>query len=223
MAAEPLDADAINRHPLDVRIVHWIVATSFILLALSGLALYYPGLFFLAGILGGGETARMLHPWIGVVLGCGYLYLFLRFVAVCVWGPGDTEWMLRLPDVMADREENLPEIGKFNPGQKLYFWGMAVLLVVLLLTGILIWDAYFATLTSIETQRWAVLIHSIAAVLAILAFIIHVHMATWEAGSVRAMIVGTVTVGWAWKHHRRWLRETVAAGGKDLNTPTRAR
>jgi len=47
-------------------------------------------------------------------------------------------------------------------------------------------------------------------VLAILGFVIHVHMVTWEPGTLRAMISGTVTGGWAWKHHRKWLREIVA-------------
>ena len=119
-------------------------------------------------------------------------------------------WMVRLSDVMAGREEKLPEIGKFNAGQKLYVWGMAILIVVLLVSGVIIWKVYFGTLTPIEMQRYAVLVHSLVAVLAILGFIIHVHMVTWEPGKLGAMIRGTVTPGWAFKHHRKWLREVAA-------------
>jgi formate dehydrogenase subunit gamma len=213
MAASPTTAETtVRRHALDVRIAHWIVAIAFILLALSGLALSYPSLFFLTGVLGGRESARMLHPWIGVVLAIGYLYLFIRFVGNCLWSvPEDNVWMAHLGDVMARRDENLPEVGKFNPGQKLYFWGMALLIVVLLITGIITWHAYFDATTTIPTQRVAVLLHSIAAILAIIAFIVHVHMGTWEAGTLRGMTRGTVTGGWAWKHHRKWLRQVAAA------------
>jgi formate dehydrogenase subunit gamma len=224
MATSPTAAaeTTVRRHALDVRIVHWIVAISFILLALSGLALFYPGLYFLTGLFGGGETARMLHPWIGLVLAVGYLDLFIRMVGSCLWSaPEDNIWMGRLIDVMRNREEGLPEIGKFNPGQKLYFWAMALLIVVLLVTGIITWHAYFGALTSIPTQRVAVLLHSIAAVLAIIAFIVHVHMGTWEAGTLRAMTRGTVTGGWAWKHHRKWLRQVAIAqhGKSDVRAP----
>lgn len=212
----------LRRHALDVRIAHWIVALAFILLALSGLALFYPGFFFLTALFGGGETARLLHPWIGLVLAIGYLYLFVRMVGSCLWAaPEDNLWMGRLADVMARREENLPEVGKFNPGQKLYFWAMALLVAALLVTGIITWQAYFSGLTAIPTQRVAVVLHSILAILAILAFIIHVHMGTWVAGSLRAMIRGTVTGGWAWKHHRKWLRQVVAArrGKPNIGAP----
>jgi formate dehydrogenase subunit gamma len=54
--------------------------------------------------------------------------------------------------------------------------------------------------------------HSIAAILAILAFIVHVHMVTWERGTLRAMTRGAVTAGWGWKHHRKWLREVGRKG-----------
>ena len=189
---------------------HWVAAVSFILLGLSGFALFFPGFFFMTALFGGGETARFLHPWIGLVLVLSYLVLFVRFFSACLWKKEDTTWVLRAPDVFAGREENLPEFGKFIAGQKMYFWGMALLFVVLLVSGVIIWQAYFGSLTPIAVQRLAALTHSIFAVLAILGVIFHVHMVTWEPGTLRAMISGTVTGGWAWKHHRKWLREVVA-------------
>ena len=88
--------------------------------------------------------------------------------------------------------------------------GMAILFVLLLVSGLIIWQAYFSTFTPIQVQRYAMLVHSLVAVLAIFGFIIHVHMVTWEPGTLRAMISGTVTPGWAFKHHRKWLREVAA-------------
>ena len=94
---------------------------------------------------------------------------------------------------------------------------MALLVPVLFVTGIVIWDVYFSAYTTIEQQRIAVLIHSLAAIAAIIVWIIHVYAAIWVRGSVRAMTQGYVTPGWAWRHHRKWLRSLAATGspGRD--------
>ena len=57
------------------RIAHWIVAISFVLLALSGLAMFYPPLFWLSNLFGGGDTMRAVHPWIGLVMVVAFLAL----------------------------------------------------------------------------------------------------------------------------------------------------
>jgi formate dehydrogenase subunit gamma len=201
----------VPRHGIFTRLVHWIVAISFILLGLSGLAMFYHGFFFIAGLFGGGEMMRLLHPWFGVVLVVSYLLLFCRFVGACLPAAGDGEWLAKVWDAIAGREENLPEVGKFNAGQKLYFWAMGLLIVVLAVSGIMIWNRYFAGATSLAIQRVALLVHGFAAAAVILAFIVHVHMVTMEPGTFRAMVGGKVTGGWAWKYHRKWLREIAAA------------
>ncbi len=99
-----------------------------------------------------------------------------------------------------------PRLAQFNAGQKFVFWAMALLIPVLFLTGLVIWEVYFSAYTSIETQRVALLIHSLAAIAAIIVWIIHVYAAIWVRGSMRAMTQGWVTPGWAWRHHRKWLR-----------------
>jgi formate dehydrogenase subunit gamma len=91
---------------------------------------------------------------------------------------------------------------------------MALLVPGLFVTGILIWDAYFSVYTTIETQRVALLIHSLAAIAAILVWIVHVYAAIWVRGSVRGMTQGYVTPGWAWRHHRKWLRRLAATGSR---------
>ena len=110
------------------------------------------------------------------------------------------------------RRGRRPRVGRFNAGQKFVFWAMALLIPVLFLTGIAIWEVYFSTYTSIETQRVALLIHSLAAIAAIIVWIIHVYAAIWVRGSMRAMTQGWVTPGWAWRHHRKWLRRLAATG-----------
>ena len=57
--------------------------------------------------------------------------------------------------VLVNEEEGLPELGRFNAGQKFVFWSMALLVPVLFVTGIMIWDVYFSAYTTIEQQRVA--------------------------------------------------------------------
>src|SRR5260370_16450547 len=79
---------------------------------------------------------------------------------------------------------------------------MALLVPVLLLTGLVIWDVYFSAYTTIEQQRIAVLIHCLAAAAAIIIWIIHVYAPIWVRGSARTMTPGYATPGWAWRHPR---------------------
>lgn len=212
----------VDRYTAGARVNHWITATSLVLLAISGLALFHPRLFFLSGLFGGGPLVRIIHPWIGVVLFFSFLGLFLRFWKANLWKREDGTWLARIRDVLAAHEEKLPEVGKYNAGQKFVFWSMSVLIIVLITSGVIIWDQYFFEYTSIEQKRWAVLIHSIAAILAISVWIIHVYAAIWVRGTISAMTRGSVTGGWAWRHHRKWLRELVAKSSRDKSGRTPA-
>ncbi len=200
----------VDRYTTAARINHWITAISLILLALSGLSLFHPRLFFLTKLFGGGEATRAIHPWIGVVLFFSFLGLFIRFWRLNLWRAEDGTWMRRIRDVLSKRDENLPELGKYNAGQKLVFWGMTILIVILILSGLVAWDEYFAQYTTIDQKRVAILVHAIAAIAAILIWIAHVYAAIWVRGTVRGMVRGDVTGGWAWRHHRKWLREKAA-------------
>jgi formate dehydrogenase subunit gamma len=161
---------------------------------------------------GGGQTTRAIHPWIGVVLFFSFGGLFIRFWRANLWKAEDGTWLARLRDVLSGHEERLPEVGKYNAGQKAVFWLMSILIIVLISSGLVMWDQYFYGYTTIEQKRIAVLVHSAAAVIIICVWIVHVYAAIWVRGTIGAMTRGQVTGGWAWRHHRKWLRELV--GGK---------
>jgi len=199
----------VDRYTAGARVNHWITAISLVLLALSGLALFHPSLFFLTGLFGGGQWTRTIHPWIGVVLFVSFLGLFFRFWHANLWRAEDGTWLARLRDVIGGHEERLPEVGKYNAGQKVVFWSMSLLIIVLIVSGFLIWDQYFAPYSTIETKRIAVLVHALAAIAIICVWIVHVYAAIWVRGTIGAMTKGQVTGGWAWRHHRKWLRELV--------------
>lgn len=200
----------VDRYTTGARINHWITAASLVLLAISGLALFHPSLYWLTGLFGGGPNTRAIHPWIGVVLFFGFLGLFIRFWKLNLWERTDNVWLGKIRDVLTSNEDNLPEVGKYNAGQKLVFWSMSILIICLITSGIVIWEHYFGGYFSIEQRRVAMLVHAMAAVLAICVWIIHVYAAIWVRGTISAMTRGRVTGGWAWRHHRKWLRELVS-------------
>ncbi|MFT4096091.1 MAG: formate dehydrogenase subunit gamma [Rhodoblastus sp.] len=208
-AVHPGDPVVVDRYTAGARANHWVTAISLIALALSGLALFTPGLFFLTGLFGGGQWTRTIHPWIGVILFFSFSGLFLRFWKANLWRREDGEWLAHTGDLIAGHEEKMPEVGKYNAGQKFVFWGMTLLILALIATGIVIWDQYFYALTSIPTKRLAVLAHAICAVAIICVWIVHVYAAIWVRGTIGAMTKGQVTGGWAWRHHRKWLKELV--------------
>ena len=212
LAKTKIDPITVDRYTAGARINHWITATCLVLLAVSGLALFHPSLFFLTDLFGGGQTTRMIHPWIGVVLFFSFFALFFLFVGQNRWTRSDTIWMMNLGEVLENHEEQheeLVEIGKYNAGQKIVFWSMSLLIIVLISSGLVMWDQYFYDYTTIEQKRIAVLVHSLAAITIICVWIVHVYAAIWVRGTIRGMTRGTVTGGWAWRHHRKWLRELV--------------
>ena len=197
----------IVRYTDSERINHWIVAISFVLAALSGLALFHPALYWLTNFFGGGPWTRILHPFIGCVMAAAFLSMAFRF-----WGrnriePRDKQWLKQWRDVVDNREDKLPEVGKYNGGQKLIFWVLVACMIVLFVTGILFWRPWFADAFPIWLVRLATLLHAAAATVLIIAIIVHVYAAIWTNGSIRSMTRGTVSARWAAKHHRAWFRE----------------
>ena len=202
----------VDRYSATQRINHWITAALFIMLTLSGLSLFHPSLFFLTNLFGGGQDTRAIHPWFGVTLFASFLILFVRFFKTNLPNRDDLLWSKRIKDVVSNRHDRLPELGKYNAGQKLVFWGQSFLIISMLISGVVIWDQYFGTYTTTETKRWALLAHSAAALIAILIIFVHIYAGIWIKGTARAMMRGNVTGGWAYRHHRKWYRKLAAAG-----------
>ena len=195
----------LPRYSASERSNHWVVAITFILLALSGLAFYHPAFFFLSDLLGGGYWARVLHPYIGVVFFVCFAVLALRLARHNAWEAKDAQWLKHFPDVLANREEHLPEVGRYNALQKALFYVLVLSAVGLLLSGIGLWRAWFSL--PVGVVRAAALVHAACAFVAITSIIVHIYAAIWVKGSVGAMTSGKVSRGWARKHHSLWYDE----------------
>ncbi|RQH08950.1 formate dehydrogenase subunit gamma [Paraburkholderia dinghuensis] len=203
------EPNLIVRYTEVERANHWITAIAFVLLALSGLSMFHPAMFWLAAVLGGGQWVRILHPFVGVVMFASFLVLVMRFWHHNYLDSSDVQWLKQYRDVLANREEKLPAPGRYNAGQKLIFFTLVVCLVLLFASGIVIWRRYFSFYFPIEVIRLASVVHALVAFVLIIAIIVHAYAGFWVKGSLGAMTRGTVTWGWARKHHPRWFRESI--------------
>jgi formate dehydrogenase subunit gamma len=201
------DPKSIQRYTPKERGNHWVVAITFVLAAMSGLALFHPSMFFFADLFGGGPWARILHPFIGVVMFLFFCITMVRFWHLNRMTDADRQWMKQIKDVVMNREKNLPEVGKYNAGQKYMFKLMVICIILLLVSGIIMWRPYFAASFPIGINRIAVVVHAVSAVALIIGIIVHIYAAIWVKGTMRAMVRGDVSAAWAKHHHPAWYKE----------------
>ena len=202
MIRDPKD---LRRYSATERANHWTVGICFILLTLSGLAFFHPAFFPLTQLFGGGTWTRILHPFIGIVFALAFVAIFVRFYRLNAMTPTDWEWLSRVREMVDGNDHNMPEQGKYNGGQKAMFWGSALCMLLITVSGVLIWRAYFGF--DVNVVRLAVVVHAAVAALMIALIMVHVYAAIWVKGTIRAMWYGTVTRAWAKQHHRAWYRE----------------
>jgi formate dehydrogenase subunit gamma len=199
----------VRRYAADERYAHWLTAIAFVLVAVSGLALYHPSMYWMSGLLGGGQWTRILHPFIGIFMCVVFFYLALRVWADNRMTDADRKWLGSASDIMAKRPVNVPEPGRYNGGQKVLFKLLVLCMLLLLLSGIALWRPYFAPALPIDVVRWGGLAHAVSAFILIGLVVGHVYMSIWTRGSVRGMIRGTVSRAWARHHHGAWLRQVL--------------
>jgi formate dehydrogenase subunit gamma len=196
----------VKRYAANERWNHWFTAILFVLLAASGLAFFHPAFWSLTAVLGGGESSRYLHPILGVLMFVSFIIFAFQKMGDNLMKSHDWKWMGQIGDVLANRDDRLPEVGKYNAGQKLAYWAMLASMLALMGSGLIIWQQFFSYMFTIETIRTAALVHALSGVVLILTIIVHVYAAIWVKGTIGAMTKGTVSRAWAKHHHPLWYR-----------------
>jgi formate dehydrogenase subunit gamma len=195
----------IERYPFHERICHWLTGFAYLYCLATGLAFYSPYLFWLAVMLGGGPTSRFWHPMVGVVFVIATSWMHRIWRDDVQITAADKEWLDKAKYYVENQDDKIPPQGKFNAGQKIYYWAMFYGAFLLLLSGAFMW---FPENTPRMLRSWMIIIHEGAALITIGAFIIHVYMSVFMVpGSVDAMVHGFVSKNWAKSHHRLWFQQ----------------
>jgi formate dehydrogenase subunit gamma len=198
------DTAKVVRFTLAERMIHWIVALSFLYAALTGLSLWSPRLYWLAAVFGGGVTTRAWHPLGGLLFVAVFAAMFIFWKRQMRLDSDDRRWLRLAHRYAAHDYAALPEAGRFNGGQKSLFWLQSLNGVLLLLSGIVLW---WPESMSRALREAAVLVHPFAGILAIAGLIVHIYMGTAAtSGAFRGMTQGWVKPKWAASHHAKWYR-----------------
>lgn len=208
----------VIRYTLVERVVHAAASVSYVYLLLTGLALWSPGLYWLAVVLGGGFVSRALHPWIGLAFSVAVVWMVAAWQRDMRTTEADKAWRRALPAYIRNEDDKVPPAGRFNFGQKQFFWAMAWSAAALLISGVVLWFPQSVPEALHALRPIAVFVHAAASLVTIAAFIIHVYMGVFVVpGGVRAVTKGDVTASWARHHHALWAADSGsdAALGRD--------
>ena len=200
-----LVGDEIIRHKLSSRIIHWSVAVTFFLSLFTGMPIWTPVFGWMAQFFGGLSVCRVLHPWFGLAFFIASAVEFVDWVGDMHFEPQEKGWWgPKLFRYMRWEVED-EDVGKYNGGQKFFFWTVGLGSVGLLLSGLIMW---FPRSFPQLLREFAFVIHDVTFILFVVAIVFHIYLGTSaEPGTFRSMTRGTVTRKWARLHHSRWYRE----------------
>jgi formate dehydrogenase subunit gamma len=158
------------------RFVHWMTATCFIILALSGLNITF-GKPLLLPFIGPeafttwSEMAKYAHNYLSFPFTIGVVLIFLMWVGGNIPNSVDVEWVKRGGGIVGDDH---PPAYRFNAGQKMIYWIVVIGGGTSAATGYLLLFPFYAA--GIEGMQIAQVIHAVVAMLFIAAMLGHIYI-----------------------------------------------
>lgn len=196
------------------RFVHWMTATCFIILAISGLNITF-GKPLLLPIIGPesftdwSQVAKYAHNYLSFPFTIGVFLIFLMWIAGNIPNRVDVEWLKRGGGIVG---HDHPPAYRFNAGQKMIYWIVVLGGAAVAASGYVLMFPFYGT--DIASMQVAQIAHAVVAVLFVAAMIGHIYIGTvGMEGAFEAMGSGTVDVNWAKEHHNLWLEEEQARAG----------
>ena len=213
----------IVRFTLFERFVHWMTATCFVILAISGLNITFgrPLLLPLIGFeafSGWSQWAKYAHNYLSFPFTIGVVLIFLMWIAGNIPNKVDVAWIKRGGGIVG---HDHPPAYRFNAGQKMIYWIVVIGGGLVAATGYQLMFPFYVS--GIEGMQMAQIIHSVVAVLFVAAMIAHIYIGTiGMEGAFEAMGSGEVDLNWAREHHSLWLDEQSGRTGPNDQRPQTA-
>jgi len=198
----------IERFTYFERAAHWTNATAFVILAVSGLAMAF-GKFILLPVIGGTlfgwltYALKNLHNFVGPVFAVSIVIVMITFVRDNLPRAGDLAWLAKVGGLFSEHE--VPS-HRFNAAEKVIFWiGVFLLGLTAVGSGLVLDKVVPGIEYSRGNMQIAHMIHSVAAVLMMTLFLLHIYLGTIGfKGAFSAMRTGYVDEAWAREHHEYW-------------------
>ena len=190
------------------RLLHWMTATCFILLALSGLNITF-GKPLLLPLMGPeafskfSVAAKYIHDYLSFPFVLGLILIFVLWVRDNIPGRIDVEWLKKAGGFFGHEH---PPARRFNAGQKLVFWTVILTGAAMTVSGFYLIFPFYAA--GIAGMQIAEIIHGVLAMLFVAAILAHIYIGTiGMQGAFDAMGGGEVDLNWAKEHHSLWVEE----------------
>jgi formate dehydrogenase subunit gamma len=195
------------------RLVHWMTAACFIILALTGLNITF-GKSLLLPLLGPegftvwSQWGKYAHNYLSFPFTLGVVLIFLMWIAWNIPSKVDIEWLKEGGGLVGHKH---PPAKRFNAGQKLIYWIVVLGGGAVAASGYLLMFPFYGT--NIADMQVAQVIHGVVAVLFVAAMLGHIYIGTvGMEGAFEAMWDGTVDANWAKEHHSLWAESEAAKG-----------
>ena len=204
----------MERFPPFERLVHWTVAGTFVILAITGLGILF-GKHVLIPIIGHSAfgylmvAGKTIHNYVGPLFALSTVAMIVIWAKDNVWHALDAQWISKAGGLLTG--EHVPS-GRFNFGEKSWFWiGVTILGLTVAASGL------FVNFPNFEQGRadmqTANLIHSIASIVMMALSFGHIYMGTIGVkGAFQSMKTGYVDETWAREHHEQWYVENKKSG-----------
>ena len=195
------------------RLVHWMTAACFILLAISGLNITFgkPLLLPLVGpdaFTAWSQWAKYAHNYLSFPFTLGVFAIFLMWVAWNIPNRGDVEWLKRGGGIVG---HDHPPADRFNAGQKMIYWVVVLGGTAVAVSGYILMFPFYGT--NIAGMQVAQIVHGVAALLFVAVMLAHIYIGTiGMEGAFEGMWDGTVDANWAKEHHRVCLEKETVEG-----------
>lgn len=205
----PRTGRLIERFTSIERMSHWAVAISFLILALTGLTMLF-GKYFVLPVFGHdiygwlAYICKNIHNFVGPVFTVALIVMFVIFVKDNFPQVVDWQWIKKLGGARGHASA-----GRFNAGEKLWFWGGVVFLgLIVSASGFVLNMLVPGILYTRGNMQIAHIIHLVASVLVFSVALGHIYIGTLGMeGAYEAMATGYVDDEWALEHHDLWYED----------------
>jgi formate dehydrogenase subunit gamma len=203
----------VEKYRKSIRVLHWIHSGAFVLLFLTGLVLFIPGLGFLAE----DSWTRLIHrigAAIFVIIPIIYLIINPKSAGrglkeAFTWGSEDMGWLQAAPRYyFLGDEKDMPPQGAMNTGQKLWWLIVIVFGVLFVITGAPMWFGKASAPPAV--LQWMVFVHDVAFIVTGAMFFLHIYLGVFHPLMTEAwssITGGKISAEYAKKHHGKWYAE----------------
>jgi formate dehydrogenase subunit gamma len=210
--------DTIVRFGWVSRFVHWLTATSFLALALSGLNLVF-GKSVLLPVIGASafsgvsQLGKFVHNYVSFAFALGIILMFLMWVRDNLPSLRDIRWIAQAGGLLGVGH---PPADRFNAGQKLMFWSTIVGGAALSVSGYIM--MFRPGSIELSGMQFATIVHGVTGLVLVAIIAAHIYIGSvGMEGAFDAMGNGTVDLNWAKSHHSIWVDKVAAKRPQDIS------